>query len=394
MSSSPKILFVCFADSSHSQSWFDLLAGSGLEARAFAVPSSTRGRYPPLPWSLPTYLLRQPGEPRPAGRTIWLLPKSRLLRPLVDRLAARLDLNTLWLKRILLAWKPDIVHSLSFNKGARYAWMALQTLPRQDRPRWVISSWGTEINFGVNDPEARPSLETYLRECDGFISDCRRDYGNALKLGMAAEKVAFDFPIPVTGGVALGNVPLAGLAQRKVILVPKAYEGLANKTLPIIEAFRLCENELKGYEIHLYMCDPDVRSYWHQMPEWLRKMGHCHGAVPKQELIQAMGQARVMIATSISEGTPNVMLEAMAAGAFPIMSPIDSVLEWIEDGKNGLLAHALFPNQIADSLKRALQDDALLEQAMQPNRALVAERADRERIRPAVIEYYRRLAGA
>jgi len=229
---------------------------------------------------------------------------------------------------------------------------------------------------------------------DGFISDCRRDYGNALKLGMAAEKVAFDFPIPVTGGVALGNVPLAGLAQRKVILVPKAYEGLANKTLPIIEAFRLCENELKGYEIHLYMRDPDVRSYWHQMPEWLRKMGHCHGAVPKQELIQAMGQARVMIATSISEGTPNVMLEAMAAGAFPIMSPIDSVLEWIEDGKNGLLAHALFPNQIADSLKRALQDDALLEQAMQPNRALVAERADRERIRPAVIEYYRRLAGA
>lgn len=93
-----------------------------------------------------------------------------------------------------------------------------------------------------------------------------------------------------------------------------------------------------------------------------------------------------MIATSLSDGTPNVMLEAMAAGALPLMSPIDSIQEWIEDGRNGLLAPALYPDRIAVALGRALTDHELWDAARQVNWQIVSQRANRKRIRQQVLD--------
>jgi glycosyltransferase involved in cell wall biosynthesis len=104
-----------------------------------------------------------------------------------------------------------------------------------------------------------------------------------------------------------------------------------------------------------------------------------------------LGRARVMIATSLSDGTPNVMLEAMAAGALPLMSPLESIQEWIEDGRNGLLAPALHPDRIAAALRRALTDNELWHAAQQANRQIASQRANRECIRPQVLDYYRGL---
>ncbi len=91
------------------------------------------------------------------------------------------------------------------------------------------------------------------------------------------------------------------------------------------------------------------------------------------------------------DGTPNFMLEAMAAGALPILSPIDLIQEWITDGENGLLAHALYPDQVAAAVRRALLDDGLFERAQRLNWEIVCQRADRREVRWEVLEYYRDL---
>jgi glycosyltransferase involved in cell wall biosynthesis len=94
---------------------------------------------------------------------------------------------------------------------------------------------------------------------------------------------------------------------------------------------------------------------------------------------------------TMMDGTPNFMLEAIAAGALPILSPIDSVQEWITDGENGLLAHALYPDQVAAALQRALMDDALFERAQRLNWEIICQRADRREVRQEVLEYYQNL---
>jgi hypothetical protein len=393
MNSTPRILFVCFADYPHSQSWISLLQGSQYDVRVYAIPKSFGAKYRPRAYPFPVYELRQPTTRREAKEIFWLLPKNRLLRPVTARLEDRFDLNTYWLKRIILSWRPDIVHSLSFHMGARYTWKALEQIPKSQRPKWIISSWGTEINFGVNIPEDRVELETYVRNCDGLIASCERDYRLALRLGLASREITMGFPVPGPGGIDPVEISaqLPDAKIRRIILIPKAYDSYVNKTLEILEALRLCQDSLSGYQVHLLQCDHTVRRILYQMPEWLQNICHPYDMIPKADVFQLMREARLMIAPSLSDGTANVMLEAMAFGALPIMSPLDSIMEWIEDGKNGLLAHALYPDQIAACIRQGLQDDELFNRASVFNRKIVLERANREIIRSQVLNYYQRV---
>jgi glycosyltransferase involved in cell wall biosynthesis len=106
-----------------------------------------------------------------------------------------------------------------------------------------------------------------------------------------------------------------------------------------------------------------------------------------------MTKARVMLAPSLVDGVPNSMYEAMAAGAFPIVSPLDTIRPLVENETNVLFARNLYPNEIADALCRAMSDDALVDAAAQRNLALARRIADRSKIKTRVIEYYERLAG-
>ena len=393
----PRILFVCFADSPHSQSWMDLLAESDFDVRVFAYTFDSGGKYPPQPWQFPTYTLVKPNEERVAGRIIWRMPGTPRLRRFVNLASRQFDLSTRWLAHIIRTWKPDIVHSLSLSPASKLTYRALSRLPNAEWPRWVVSSWGSDIHLGIHEPEQREQIEMILRHCDGFFSDCRRDIRQALENGLIPEKVAVNDGIPVTGGAAssvVQNDNSLKSSQRNLIIVPKAYEETVNKTLPILEALRVVEDVACKYEIHLFMCSTEVRMYLRNLPESLRERCHCHGTIPNAELVQMLKRARVLVAPSLSDGTPITMLEAMAAGALPLMSPLESIREWVEDGRNGLLAHALYPEQLAAALRRALTDDDFCDSAAQINRQIVAARANRNLIRSQVISYYHGLLAA
>jgi glycosyltransferase involved in cell wall biosynthesis len=394
MSRKRRILFVCFADSSHSQAWLDLLKGSEFDVRVFASPVDYGGMYQPQPWSVTTYSVVRPSRRPNVGQVKWLLPNSWRLRLLTKWAQHRFALAERWLRRVVEQWKPDIVHTLRLNPEATFTWQALRHIPVNRRPKWVVSSWGSDLYVEANDPNIRQQIEETLRHCDGFISDCRRDVLLAEAAGLDPAKVALAEPAPTTGGLKLSEYAQASAASiegRNLILVPKSFEGIYNKTLPILEAFRLAEDALDAHEIHLLMCSREVRTWLSRMPESLRKRCHSHDMLPHRDVVDLLRRARVMIATSLSDGTPNVMLEAMAAGALPLMSPLDSIQEWIEDGRNGLLAPALHPDRIALALRRALTDDELWSEARQVNWQIVSQRANRERIGRQVIDYYRSL---
>lgn len=132
----------------------------------------------------------------------------------------------------LLTWKPHIVHTLRLNPEAWLAWQALQRISATRWPKWVVSSWGSDINVGIDLPGIRDHIEVALQQCDGFITDCRRDLRLALAAGLAASKVALEDPVPVSGELNLDDFPVAGSDQgnRDLIVIPKAYEGPYNKT--------------------------------------------------------------------------------------------------------------------------------------------------------------------
>jgi glycosyltransferase involved in cell wall biosynthesis len=329
------------------------------------------------------------------GQVFWLLPGVPRLKAISSSLDGRFNLTVHYLRQIMKTWKPCIVHSLSIDKAGKLTRRAIEGIPVEQRPRWVVSSYGNDGYVDLFDIDESENIKSILSQCDGFMADCEWIRQLAVSAGLDAAKLALNRAAPGPGGLDLEM--FARLRQaaypRHSILVPKAFEREhANRTLVILEAFRILGDEfLKDCDIHFNMCSKNVKAYLRQMPDWLQQRVQCHAMLPQDELFKQMAQARVVIAPSIMDGTPNVMLEAMAAGALPIMSPIDSIQDWITDGENGLLAHALYPDQVAAALRRALLDDDLFERAQGLNWEMVSRRADRQKVRQEVLEYYVRL---
>jgi glycosyltransferase involved in cell wall biosynthesis len=370
-----------------------LLRDSEFDVRVFASPVSASA-FPLQPWHFPTYTLFQPDRAKGSTNEVkWLLPNSDRLRPLTNWARNKFRLSTRWLSWVISTWKPDVIHTLRLNPEGELTWEGLKGVKRNSWPKWVLSSWGQELSVEISDPYIREGIITALRNSDGFIADCQRDLRNAVGLGLPSSSIALDNTPPANGGLDLNDFTAqrSGEEKRNVIMVPKAYTTFRNKPLCILEALHLADDALEGHEVHLLMCSDDVQTRLREMPESFQQRCHVHGTLSECEFISMLGRARTMIAPSLSEGTPISMLDAMATGALPLMSPLDSIQDWIEDGKNGLLAPALQPDRIAAAIRRALVDDELWQKARDLNWNIISKRANRGLIRPQILEYYRSL---
>jgi glycosyltransferase involved in cell wall biosynthesis len=162
--------------------------------------------------------------------------------------------------------------------------------------------------------------------------------------------------------------------------------------LPSFEALKLCWERIQPCEVHLLsMTDESFMWFW-TLPENIRRSCHANRRVPRAQVLDLMPRARVMLATALTDGVPNSMYEAMAAGAFPIVSPLATIQPVVKNEENVLFARDLYPHEIAAALERAMTDDALVTTAAANNLELVLRVAGRETIRPRVIEYYEKLA--
>src|SRR5438552_2173506 len=106
-----RILFVCYADSPHSQAWINAVTSVGFDARVFAVEMPAG--YPPLEWHVRTYTFFPPGTEQQRTQAISLVPRLPAFNSLVRRVCDRFAARRRWLKRIVRLWRPHFVHSLS-----------------------------------------------------------------------------------------------------------------------------------------------------------------------------------------------------------------------------------------------------------------------------------------
>jgi len=386
----PRLLLVCYANSAHALPWLSLLDGSEFDVRVFSTPLREEETNIKA-WNYPTYIAVKPERGKYPAQKIYSLLPGRPFRALSNFLDYKFSLTQRWLEWVIQTWQPDIIHSMPLDVGGKLVAQIWDELPQSAHPKWVASAWGSDIALGVDDPQKASYIRYILENCDGFMADCQRDMNLAVEYGLDKKKLAFNSPLPGNGGLDLEYFQdlRAKAKTRDIILLPKAFErDHANRSLPVLEALNMLGAELDPYEIHLVMTSHAVRVWLKQMPQNFQDRCRIHGVLPQSELFELYGRARVVLALSLSDGTPNVMLEAMAAGALPIMSPIESIKEWITDGENGFLAHALYPDQIAKALQRAITDDALFERAQRVNWEIVQKRVDRQLARGRVIVYY------
>jgi glycosyltransferase involved in cell wall biosynthesis len=99
----------------------------------------------------------------------------------------------------------------------------------------------------------------------------------------------------------------------------------------------------------------------------------------------------VVVSTSLSEGTPVALIEALAAGRPVVATDVGGVSDVVEHGRSGFLAASGDAEGLARAVLDLLEHDGLRREMGQAGRADVAERYSARRIAGVTADLYTRL---
>ena len=388
-----KILFVTLGESIHAARWIKHLQGQDWDIHVFPH-SAYDGIHPELENLTFHTLVQRPNVStvRQTGLT-WPLPRGR------RRTTAALQSLDYFkqparLARVIRKLQPDLVHSLEMQRCGYLTLASRKQLNGHPLPPWIYSSWGSDIFFFGRRPDHQPRIRAVLSSCDYFIADCQRDVQLAKDFGLRGEVFGV---FPANGGFDLARLRKLGsgvpVSSRKVIAL-KGYQDdeWGGRALNALEALRLSAAQVSGFEVVIFSATGDVKSAAQSLAKDTGIAINILPPSPNDEIVKLMGRARIAIGIGLTDGSPISLLEAMIMGAFPIQADTVSTAEWIRDGENGFLVPAEQPETIAIAIQRALIDDELVEQAGELNTSIADERLDQEKLRPRIIEIYKKAA--
>ncbi len=118
---------------------------------------------------------------------------------------------------------------------------------------------------------------------------------------------------------------------------------------------------------------------------------HFRGGYAAADLPALLAAADVYVSASLWDGTSPALLEAMAAGVFPVVSDCPANREWITGTEDGLLFPADDVGALAAALERAITSPSAWTAVRDRNRTVVCERADRATNLDVLGMHYERL---
>ena len=272
------------------------------------------------------------------------------VRPLLGRLAKRrLSLAYAWrLRRLLRKERSDLVHAHIYASVVAAAIATLRTeVPLvitehteaswQDwRARWV-SRWvyrRVERIIAVSTPIRRRLIER-----DGVHPDLTAVIPNAV---VSASKPPADAPLPVE----LRGRPLVGVVAR---LQPE--KGVAN----FLRAAARVAPQFP--EAHFIVAgDGPLRQELAALAEDLGLRERVHFLGFRSDASALIKSLNVLVVPSVTEGSPLVTLEAMAAGVPVVASAVGGIPDQIRHDKEGLLIPPGDTDAFGDALIALLRD--------------------------------------
>ncbi|MEO8379187.1 MAG: glycosyltransferase [Acidobacteriota bacterium] len=113
------------------------------------------------------------------------------------------------------------------------------------------------------------------------------------------------------------------------------------------------------------------------------------GRVEHTRVLGYMNACDILAFPSFSDGSPNKLLEAMAAGRAIVAADVGGIPEMIRDGVDGLLIDPTDPNAFVRALESLLDDPTLRQRLGASARERVLREFNAERARHDALEYYR-----
>lgn len=282
--------------------------------------------------------------------------------------------------------QPDIIHSFEMQSCS---YPILKTMKKFPQIKWIYSCWGSDLFYYQSFYLERIKIKKALRLVHLFHSDNYRDIAIAKKIGYQGN---FTEIIPGGSGYHLdliGNFQ-EDYSKRKIILV-KGYEHKFGRALNVIKAleFLYAKGILKDFQIKVFGSHDVVMKYIKekQLPFYC----YTRNQLQHTEVLNLMGDTAIYIGNSISDGTPNTLIEALLQGAFPIQSSPGGVIDYlVEDGNNAIIIkNPENIDSIINTIKFVINSYSLREKAFNYNVSKFRAIYDFDVVKNKIVALYR-----
>lgn len=250
--------------------------------------------------------------------------------------------------RVLRKIKPDIVHAQSLISG-----MPALLSHKLLKIPYVIYGRGSDVYL--------PDWFTKL-VAKGILKNASAVIALTEHMKGAMQALYSRDVIVVPNGINLNEIAEreaeGGNPGKKILFVGRLHP--VKGTQYLLGAMSIIHRELPEAKLIL-VGDGEERELLESLTDSLgiRECVEFAGRVPHERVQDYMNQAEVFVLSSLSEGFPVTILEAMACGLPVVATRVGGVPDIIEDGANGYLIDTENPEQIAEALLRVLQDEEL-----------------------------------
>src|SRR5438034_8905208 len=359
-----RICLIGNADSIHVQRWARHFSQRGFDVSllSYYQPRVTFGGNP----SVHFVRAREPGARRAGTRSVAAMGRFPGMLRLVT--AARLRVGGFY--RELTRINPDVVHA---HYVSDYGFLAALS----GRHPLVVGAWGSDL---LTDPRLSVITQRLVR---WVLTRADLVTYNADQLGQVA--------------LAMGASPKR-LLQVVLGVGPEMLAALQNRTVAPADREPIILSQ-RSLDRRLYNVDVVIRA----MPEVLRRVpaarlvvggeGALRGDLEElarslgvagavefsgsaswpDGLAERLGKAAVYVSVPSSDGTSVTLLEAMAAGAYPVVSDLPGNREWVS-GESGGVVPVRQVAPLADAVVSALGNPTRRSAAATDNRSLIARR--------------------
>jgi glycosyltransferase involved in cell wall biosynthesis len=392
-----RVLFLADAGSPIAQSWIGQVVGAGHEvhvvssypAEASAIPGIASFSVIPVAFSgmsrpLEASRAASSGESA-AKRSIRAIRRAIPLNALASVRALLAPADVLrqapLFRRHVRAIRPDLVHAMRIPYEGLLAAEAL----RNEQTPLVLSIWGNDFTLHASGSRVFSFMtRRAVTRANALHADCARDLRLAAQWGFAASKPSL--VMPGNGGLDLDvfcpgppETPIRetlGIpADAPVIVNPRGIRTYVRSDVFLRAIPRVLAVSPGTMFVGVGMAG-DAKSEALAGELGVRDAVRLTPPLPREQVRDLFRIAVASVSPSLHDGTPNTLLEAMACGALPIAGDIESVREWIEDGKNGLLVDPTDHEALAVAMNRALYDLTFASTAANLNRDMVRLRAN------------------
>lgn len=291
------------------------------------------------------------------------------------------------LKRVFDELKPDVIHSGPLPDCSYLA-------AKAGLHPHTAMSWGFDLGREIETiPGARERTVFALSQADWFLGDCYVELDKAEELGYDRNRATI-FP----WGIDTGKFsPGAGSVREKIAL-DGDFLILSLRTMEpnydvetVVRAFLMAAEKEPGMRLILLGDGSQMEKLktiaaQDKNGDKVKFMGR----QPNEMLVDYYRSCDLYVSASIVDGSSVSLLEAMGCGIPVLMSDIPGNLEWVTDGKNGMIFHTKNINELSEKMIECCKDQDRMKEYADAARKLIEEKADWNKNKSRIHDAYRK----